>query len=164
MLLAEALKGRATLEGEIRELKSRIADVAVHPEDEPAAESAKDLLELLLTKISAVAELTGRINRANNTVSVSFEGRRYTLMGAVLARDELKRKAEAVRSILAEVERALGRAGDYGYGRRRGKDEVKMNSDLPVGSLRTMAEGFSSRLNALDMEIQKVNFTATLAD
>jgi hypothetical protein len=163
MLLAEALKDRATLEGEIRELKSRIADVAVHPDDEPATEPAKDLLEALLTKITAAAELTGRINRANNAVSVSFEGRKYTLMGAVLARDELKRKAEAVRSILAEVERAFG-GHDYGYGRRRGKDEVKLMSDLPVGYLRTMAEGFSARLNALDMEIQKVNFTATLAD
>ena len=164
MLLAEALKERSTLEGEIRELKSRIAAVAVHSEDEPAEEVAQDLLDTLLAKISQVAELTARINRANNTVSVRFEGRPYTLMSAVLLRDELKRKAEAVRSILTEVERGLGGHGDYGYGRRRAKDEVKLVSDLTAAALRSQAESFSAALNALDMEIQKVNFTAALTE
>ena len=45
MLLAEALKERANLETAIRELKARIAAVAVHEEDEHPTESAGDLVK-----------------------------------------------------------------------------------------------------------------------
>ena len=85
-------------------------------------------------------------------------------MAAVLRRDEYKRQAEALRSILSEVERALGGRISYDFGRRRGRDEVKLVSDIPVPELRARADALSARLSALDMEIQKVNFTAELAD
>jgi len=164
MLLAEALKERANLETAIRELKARIAGVAVHDEDETPTESAADLVEQLLAMLSRAATLTARINRSNNSVTVRFEGKSQNLMTAVLLRDEWKRQAEALRSIMSEVERALGGRSSYDFGRRRAKDEVKLVSDLAVKDLRARADTLSGRVSALDMEIQKINFTAELAE
>jgi hypothetical protein len=164
ILLAEALAARADLESSIRDIKARVAAAAVHADDEPsAAPAAADLLAELMAAIEASCAMTGRINRANNSTTMRFEGKTLSLMAAVLLRDEIKRKAEALRSALSEIEQALGKQGGY-YSRRRGKDELRMVSDLPVADLRASEKAASARLRALDMEIQKANYAVTLVD
>jgi len=161
LLLAEALKRRADLLDTTKELKSRIANAAVHEVGESPEEEAAPLLEQYLNTLAEAQDLVRRVNLTNNMVKVHFNGVQYTLMTAVLTRETWKQQATALRGIITEIEGQIGSGRNAFYGRRN-KDEVKMISDLPLKDLRAQAEALSAQVSALDMEIQKVNFTAEL--
>ena len=161
ILLAEALKRRADLLDSAKEIKARIASAAVHEAGEEPEEAAAPLLEQYLNILAEAQDLVRRVNLTNNTVKVHFNGVGYTLMTAVLTRETWKQQAAALRAVVAEIEGQIGSGRNAYYGRRN-KDEVKMISDLALKDLRARAETLSAQVSALDMEIQKVNFTAEL--
>jgi hypothetical protein len=161
ILLAEALKRRADLLDTAKEIKVRIANAAVHETGEKPEEEAAPLLEQYLNTLAEAQDLVRRVNLTNNTVKVHFNGVEYTLMTAVLTRETWKQQAAALRAVVAEIESQIGSGRNAYYGRRN-KDEVKMVSDLALKDLRVRAESLSAQVSALDMEIQKINFTAEL--
>jgi hypothetical protein len=161
ILLAEALKRRADLLDSAKDIKARIAGAAVNEMGETPEEDATALLEQYLAIVAEAQDLVRRVNLTNNLVKVHFNGVEYSLMTAVLTRETWKQQAAALRGVIADIEGQIGSGRNAYYGRRN-KDEVKMVSVLALKDLRARAESLSAQVSALDMEIQKVNFTAEL--
>lgn len=166
-VIAEALNERRRIFTEINELDERIAAAAVRDADEPE-EPADQPVDALLAQLDAdlerLRELSVALNQVNNRTMVAFEGRPMTLMEAIALRDQLALDIKQRKAILSAIESALGKATRHGLGftARRTKDDIRQETTLPLRDLRDQIGVRAMRLRLLDLEIQKVNWSAPI--
>lgn len=166
MVIAEALNERKTLFKAARELTAQIAADAVVEKRDPDA-TAEDIAALLTRLESALTEaaaLTIAINQANNHEMVTVGGKTTTLMEAIALRDQLTLLHASRVEILNGLDEALGkRRGRYiGMYGRKTKDDVKEVSLIDRDAFRKENDAIAEQRRLLDIEIQKVNWSAEL--
>ena len=152
MKLAEALCLKKDLEKRISDLKERLDNaVRVQEGDEPAENPAELLTEL----DSCLGQLEGLIYNINvtNMKVVNEDGKTMTKMLA--ERDVLTKRIGILRS-------TFNRAASYGD--RYSRNEVRSVATIEAKPLRRELDKFSKQYRALDMTIQRLNFTYDLEE
>lgn len=151
MKLAEALSLKKDLEKRISDLKERLDNtVRVQEGDEPA-ENPTELLTELDRCLGQLERLIYNINVTNMKI-VDEEGNSMTKLLA--ERDVLNKRIGILRS-------TFNRAASYGD--RYSRNEVR--SVATIGKpLRQELDKFSKQYRALDMTIQRLNFTYDLEE
>lgn len=166
MVIAEALNERKDLYTKAKALAAQIAAEAVVEKKTPerTAEQIDDLVRELGNTLVKAQQLTTDINVANNRESVYFDGTTYNLMEAIALRDRLTLLHAHRTSVLDSIDERLGkRSGRYGYlGSRRTKDDVKEVSLIDRDVFRRDNDKLAEQRRQLDIEIQKVNWSAEL--
>lgn len=153
MKLAEALALRADSRRRIDQLRSRVTGSATYQE---GTEPAEDAAALLVEADAALDELESLIRRVNRTNSATDLGADGTMTDALARRDVLRMR----HSLL--VSAADAAAGHTGY--RQLRSELRQLSALPVGELRTRADGVAREIRELDARIQQANWSVELLD
>ena len=162
MILAEALAVRKDLFNEINALAERAAANVLRYEDDNLAEheGAGNLLSQMQEKLGEYESMSVAINNTNNKVRLSFEGTSMSMMEAIALRDRLALSIKRQRAVLEALEGSRGR-GRYSY-EKRTKDDVRQVPTVDQAQLRNDIDGESARMRALDIEIQKVNWSTDL--
>ena len=164
MFLAEALAARKDALTEIDGLRDRIVAAATHYEDDKdvGGENATDLLARLETLLATVEDLNLRINQTNNRFSLNFEGRTFTLVAAIALRDRLLLEQRVRKAVVEGLSSALGH-GRHSY-ERRTKDEIRRVASLKPAEMQAAANAVAARIRLLDLAMQHVNWSTTLAE
>jgi vacuolar-type H+-ATPase subunit D/Vma8 len=163
MLLAEALASRKSALKKIGELETRIAASALSYEGEKPEDKSDDLIKEFEALVAEFEALSTRINRTNNTVSIQFFGKSYSMMEAVAMREAMLLQQRGWKRIAVAIETAQGK-GRYGYGARRTKDDLKQVVHLSPAALRKSSDRFAQKLETLNVAMQQVNWTTELLD
>ena len=152
MKLAEALSLKKDLEKRISDLKERLDNtVRVQEGDEPA-ENPTELLTELDRCLGQLERLIYNINVTNMKI-VDEEGNSMTKLLA--ERDVLNKRIGIMRS-------TFNRAASYGD--RYSRNEVRSVATIEAKPLRQELDKFSKQYRALDMTIQRLNFTYDLEE
>lgn len=150
MKVAEALSRRAELVRKVHELKSRAIESARHQEGDEPAEDPRDLLAEADAALDELTTLIATINRANLHIEVA-PGRSVT--DALAERDTLRLR----HSLRTELAAAAGR-DRFALTR----SEIRMVAAVDVRALRGEADRIAQRLRALDLQLQRTNWTADI--
>lgn len=165
MIIAEALNERKDCYTKAKALANQIAADAVVEKKNPerTAVDVKDLQLQFHAALEKATELTVKINLANNREKVVFEGNSLSLMAAIALRDAMTLDHTLRKSILDAIDLSLGKgAGRRFYGRARSKDDIKEVSLIDQDALRKEIDALAEKRRQLDIEIQKVNWSAEL--
>ena len=166
-VLAELLNQRKAAFDKIRDLQAQITKLAVVEEPDVSVDGTA-LVRGLIDDLEATATFTQivtvRINEANNAAQVEFEGVARSLMDRVALRDRLQLVVKQRESIQSDIEGQLGlgegRRRSYLYSReRRSKDDIKDVSLIDLVAFKAETKRMADRVRALDIEIQKVNWS-----
>jgi hypothetical protein len=166
MVIAEALAERKDTLAKVAELTALAGHAATRDEDEPEDSDALwQTLAGLTASIERIGELTNAINAANNRTSlVGLDGDSITIAQAIVVRDGLKLSHKAKSELLVAVEASLGLESHRRWSPRslRSKEDVRKIAVIDISALRDEINGIAKQIRLLDIEIQKVNWTAEL--
>lgn len=151
MLLAEALVERADAQTRLSELERRISENARVQEGDAPSEDPDVLLEEAAEVISRLRRLIVAINATNATTTMP-DG--MTVTEALARRDEL---ATRIRLLLQAGKAAAAHVPRFG------RAEIRDVAMLDVKALREEADRLREERRALDVELQRVNWSAELA-
>lgn len=165
-VLAELLNQRKAAFERLHEAQVQIAKSAVveQPDltDEVTA-ATEDLINEVEATAIFIQTITVAINYANNRAVLSFEDKQMTLMEAIALRDRLQLVTKQRTTTLDEIETALGVASGkhrwYSTRERRNKDDIREVSAIDLKAFRAATKRSADRVRALDIEIQKVNWS-----
>jgi len=165
-VIAEALNERKTLYTTAKTAATQLASDAIVEKKNPdvTAESIQTMLDKLDSSLNAAMGLTIELNLANNREKVAFHDKVMTLMEAIALRDSLTLQHSLRSDILNTLDSALGKGkGRYGgyYGRKT-KDDVREVSLIDREMFRKELDNLAEERRLLDIEIQKVNWSAEL--
>jgi len=153
--VAEALAMRSDLSKRLVQLRSRAQANARHQEDEAPAEDAAALLAEADRVLTELEDLFRRINRTNAATIVDGE---MTLTDALAQRDVLRLRHSLYTSV---ADAASGRGPEYS---RQMRSELRNVAAVPVSELRATADRLAQQHRQLDIQVQRVNWEADLAD
>lgn len=165
MVIAEALNERKDYYTKAKALASQIAAEAIVEKKNPevTAETIAVLVAALHGTMQHARQLTVDINEANNRETVTVGADTLSLMEAIALRDQLTLLHVHRTSILDAIEVATGRRRDrYGFGSRRSKADIKEVSLIDRDAFRKENDALAEQRRLLDIEIQKVNWSASL--
>lgn len=165
MVIAEALNARKDAYTKAKALAAQIASDAVVEKKNP--ETTPEAIEALRGQLSETmkhaTELTVHINLANNREMLTFMDEKLSLMEAIAMRDQLTLYHSLRVGIADSIDEALGRRRSrYGMYGRKSKDDVKEVSLIDRDSFRKENDALAEQRRLLDIEIQKVNWSADL--
>lgn len=165
MKIAEGLARRRDLTNAFqREFAERAVESLTYEEGSEKDEAAANKVFTDLTNaLREIQSISVRINIANNSNIIQWDGADISLMQAIAARDNLARKIAVMRQLIDNLETAVG-AGKRGYYNRRQKDEVRTLLVKPLSEIRRQLDSDQGQLRRLDMEIQKANWSLDLPD
>lgn len=167
MLLAEALAARKDTTKEIDALAGRLKAAVLRYEDEGSpSDDPAEVVAQLDRALHRFETLTVRINRANNSTRVTFDGRELSLMEAIALRERILLEAKARRGAVTAIEEATGagRAGARWPSARRGKDELREIPTVELRDERRTADSLSEAVRRLDIAVQQRNWTTELPE
>lgn len=156
MKLAEALALRSDASKRFEQLRSRAQANARFQEGESPVE---DAAELVAEAGRVLDELEGLIRRINRTNAVTLLDDQMTLTDAIARRDVLRLRHVLCTSV---ADAAAGGSGPSGF--RQMRSELRYLPAVPVGELRTAADGIAREHRELDVRIQRVNWEADLVE
>lgn len=164
-IIAEALNERKDCYAKAKILATQIAAEAVVEKKNP--DTTVDTINDLLVEFDALMDratyLTVAINEANNREMIHFGKIETSLMAAIAMRDELTLRHSLRTSMLDTIDAALGKGrGRLGYYGRKTKDDIKEVSLIDRDQFRKDNDALAEQRRQLDIEIQKVNWSAEL--
>jgi uncharacterized protein DUF6847 len=156
MKLAEALALRSDASKRFDRLRSRAQASARYQEGEGPAENAAELLTEAGGVLDGLEDLIRRINRTDAATALDVH---MTLTDAIARRDVLRMR-HALFTAVADA--AAGRDELRGF--RQMRSELRYLTAVPVSELRAAADEMARKHRELDMQIQRANWEAELAD
>ncbi|QIK70794.1 DIP1984 family protein [Erysipelothrix sp. HDW6C] len=150
MKLAECLLLRAENRTKIFELQQRILKNSKIQEDSKPLEDPNDLIASLLQLSDEQAALIARINNANSVTKLK-DGR--SIIDAIVARDNLVAKRDALVGI-------VNNATDQDY--RLTRTEIKTVVLIDIPKLQKKIDGFAKDIRMLDVAIQELNWSTEI--
>jgi hypothetical protein len=152
MKLAEALLLRKELKTKVDQLRGRASQNVMVQEGDVPAELPADLLRVLATVVDEWGALVQRINATNN-VAILADG--TTLSNAIVQRDMLDMRRNAVDLILNQ---AVVRQERYS------RNEIKFVATIAAASLRRDLDELAKARRELDTQIQALNWNVDLIE
>lgn len=150
MKLAEALLERKGLKVKIAALQERLTENVLVQEGDQPNEQPQTLLDELYDALSQLEERIKQINATNNVARVASGS---SVAQAIVRRDMLRMKREA-------LERTAESASMRHH--RYGRNEVKFVPIVNVADLRQQVDALSKQWRELDAEIQAANWSTDL--
>lgn len=150
MKLSQALIIRSDYQNKIYELKKRIINNSKVQEGENVSEDPMKLLKELNRVIDELDIITKRINKTNN--ESLFEDN-ITIADAICTRDTIKKKRNAIVSIIEEATIKVDRYS---------QSEVKFISTVSIEQLQKQSDLLAKEFREIDMKIQEKNWTTEL--
>lgn len=150
MKLAECLLLRAENRTKIFELQQRILKNSKIQEGSKPLEDPNDLIASLLQLSDEQAALIARINNANSVTKLK-DGR--SIIDAIVARDNLVAKRDALVGI-------VNNATDQDY--RLTRTEIKTVVLIDIPKLQKQIDGFAKDIRMLDVAIQELNWSTEI--
>lgn len=147
MKLGQALSRRAKISARLNDIRGRIVQNALLQEGQKPVESPGDLLKQFEELSGEFQELVEKINVANTTAKVGDQ----SILELLQRREHLIR----VRNMIGTAASAASPGGDrYRYMR----SEIAMVPALDVQSLRQREDSLTEEINAIDAQIQEINW------
>lgn len=150
MKLAEALLERKALNDQIASLTTRMQTNAIVQEGDRPSEPPDALASDFDKALDQFEAIVKRINATNNVATLP-DG--TTVSEAIVRRDVLKRKREAIELVANAADQRVNR-----YSR----SEVKFVATVNASDLRKRVDALAKEWRELDTAIQGVNWTADL--
>lgn len=151
MKLAEALSLRAEMKTKIGQLALRLNQNAKVQEGEKPVESPYTLIEELENISGEMEKLIKNINYTN---CMTIENG-VSLTDMIAKKDVLKKKISVMRAFLSRSGEVIDRYSNK---------EIKIHSTVDVAELQKKVDAMSKQLRELDMNIQRINWTADLIE
>lgn len=151
MKLAEALSLRAEMKTKIGQLALRLNQNAKVQEGEKPVESPYTLIEELENISGEMEKLIKNINYTN---CMTVENG-VSLTDMIAEKDVLKKKISVMRAFLSRSGEVIDRYSNK---------EIKIHSTVDVAELQKKVDAMSKQLRELDMNIQRINWTADLIE
>lgn len=151
MKLAEALSLRAEMKTRINNIHGRLLQNAKVQEGEKPAESPYTLIEELE---SVSGEMEKLIKNINYTNCMTVENG-VSLTDMIAERDVLKKKISVMKNFLSNAGALIERYSNK---------EIKIKSTVDVAELQKKVDAMSKQFRELDMNIQRINWTADLIE
>lgn len=151
MKLAEALSLRAEMKTKIGQLALRLNQNAKVQEGEKPAENPYTLIEELENISGEMEKLIKNINYTN---CMTIENG-VSLTDMIAKKDVLKKKISVMRAFLSRSGEVIDRYSNK---------EIKIHSTVDVAELQKKVDAMSKQLRELDMNIQRINWTADLIE
>ncbi|MBO5103497.1 MAG: DIP1984 family protein [Ruminococcus sp.] len=151
MKLAEALSLRAEMKTKINNIHGRLLQNAKVQEGEKPVESPYTLIEELESVSNEMEKLIKNINYTN---CMTVENG-VSLTDMIAERDVLKKKISVMKNFLSNAGTLVERYSNK---------EIKIKSTVDVAELQKKTDSMSKHLRELDMNIQRINWTADLIE
>lgn len=151
MKLAEALSLRAEMKTKINNIHGRLLQNAKVQEGEKPAESPYTLIEELESVSGEMEKLVKNINYTN---CMTVENG-VSLTDMIAERDVLKKKISVMKNFLSNAGTLVERYSNK---------EIKIKSTVDVAELQKKVDAMSKQFRELDMNIQRINWTADLIE
>lgn len=151
MKLAEALSLRAEMKTKINNIHGRLLQNAKVQEGEKPAESPYTLIEELESVSNEMEKLIKNINYTN---CMTVENG-VSLTDMIAERDVLKKKISVMKNFLSNAGALIERYSNK---------EIKIKSTVDVAELQKKVDAMSKQFRELDMNIQRINWTADLIE
>ncbi|HWL07732.1 MAG TPA: DIP1984 family protein [Planctomicrobium sp.] len=150
MKLAEALLERKSLKDKIDSLRARLDENVLIQEGDQPNEQPQVLLEELGEALRQLEQLIRKINGTNNIARLADGS---TVSEAIVRRDVLRMKREAIEQVVNSASLRHHRFG---------RNEVKFVLTVNTADLRQQIDALSKQWRELDSEIQAANWTMEL--
>jgi len=151
MKLAEALALRAEMKTKISNIHGRLNNNAKVQEGEKPAENPYALIEELNSVSDEMEKLIKNINYTN---CMTVENG-VSLTDMIAEKDVLQKKISVLKNFLSNAGAVVNRYSNT---------EIKIYSTVDVVELQKKVDAMSKHLRELDMNIQRINWTADLIE
>ncbi len=151
MKLAEALSLRAEMKTKINNIHGRLLQNAKVQEGEKPAENPYTLIEELDSVSEEMEKLIKNINYTNCMTAENG----VSLTDMIAERDVLKKKISIMKNFLSNAGTLVDRYSNK---------EIKIKSTVDVAELQKKVDAISKKFRELDMNIQRINWTADLIE
>lgn len=151
MKLAEALLLRAEMKNKINNIQSRLNTNAKVQEGEKPAENPYALIEELESVSGEIEKLIKNINYTNCMTTENG----VSLTDMIAEKDVLQKKISVMKNFLSNAGTLVERYSNK---------EIKIKSTVDVAELQKKVDAMSKQFRELDMNIQRINWTADLIE
>jgi len=153
MKIAEGLARRADIQKKLSELQGRFRASAQVQEGDQPVEDPQELVRQMAALSLELEALVLRLNRSNLQV---IEGQ--TILDRITQRDLLKQQAGLMKALADAATVTVGPFARYS------RTEIKTVPLVDPTPLREQADQLTAAARALDMEIQRLDWTTDMVD